>query len=341
MIDWMTTASPLRVLHVGVSGRGNWPLTLCTPDAGFAPTLLCDVQPAALAKARENVGLPESACFTDLDAALACGGVDCAIVCTPTVYHVPLVLRLIDAGLPVLVEKGMAPDFTSAQKLVDAVRAKNAKVVVAQDYRYDPMERTIYRALHDVAYEAHVGETHFISYSHPRNRPHVRTLSYPYACVWDMSCHHFDNMLFWLGPIAQITAFGWRASWSAYEHESNTSAHILFKNGTRVHYFHGHDVARMSLHIEVHGERGALVCRDKTITFNTMPADNFAGTPVLPVTPEPGEGEKDLLQDFRKYIREGIEPGTSAQRNLEVMAACEMTVRSIQQRRTIRREELA
>lgn len=336
----MTSANPLRVLHVGVSGRGHWPLTLCTPDAGFAPTTLCDVQPAALAKARELVDVPESACFTDLDAAIARGGVDCAIVCTPTVFHVPLVLRLIEAGLPVLVEKGMAPDWTSAQKLVAAVRGRNAKVVVAQDYRYDPLERTIHRALHDPSYAAHVGVTHFVSYSQPRNRPVPRTLNYPFACVWDMSCHHFDNMLYWLGPIAQITAFAWRAPWSAYEHESNTAAHIEFQSGTRVHYFHGHDAARMSVHIELHGQRGALVCRDGTIDFNNMPEGNFASTPVVPITPEPGGGEKDLLADFRRYVRDDVEPGTSAGRNLEVMAACEMTVRSIQQGRPIRREEL-
>jgi len=37
---------------------------------------------------------------------------------------------------------------------------------------------------------------------------------------------------------------------------------------------------------------------------------------------------------------DGVEPGVSVRNNLETLAACEMTVRSIERGRTIRREEL-
>jgi predicted dehydrogenase len=147
-------------------------------------------------------------------------------------------------------------------------------------------------------------------------------------------------MLFWLGPVREMTAHGWRATWSAYEHDSNTAAHIAFQNGTHVHYVHTHDAARGSLEVQVHGDRGALVVRDDGITFNQRPLEQFGTRPGTDVQPEPANGEADLLRDFYKYVTQGVEPGISARNNLETMAACEMMVRSIAQARTVRRAEL-
>src|SRR5688500_375172 len=137
-----TQRKVLCVLHVGVANRGEWPLRLCNAATGFAPAALCDVSVDALAKARETTGLSDSACFDDADRALAKSDVDCAIVCTPTVLHVRLAKKCIDAGVPVLVEKGMAPNWNDACDLVRVARLKNAIVAVEQNYRYNAMERT-------------------------------------------------------------------------------------------------------------------------------------------------------------------------------------------------------
>jgi predicted dehydrogenase len=332
----------LRVLHVGVANRGEWPLRLCNASTGFAPSALCDVSDEALAKAREFTGLSESACFTDFDRALEESDVDCAIVCAPTVLHVPLAKKCVARGVPVLVEKGMAPDWNDACDLVRAARDASAVVAVAQNYRYNSMERTVWRAINDPEHPAYVGEVHVLTYAQHRVRPVPRTLTYPFASVWDMSCHHFDNMLHWLGPVREMTAHGWRASWSAYEHDNNTSAHVAFERGTRAHYVHTHDAARSSLEIQVHGGRGALVVRDDGggITFNERPLEQFGTRPISDVEPEPASGEADLLRDFYRYVTQGIEPGISARNNLETMAACEMMVRSITLGRTVRRAEL-
>ena len=337
-----TQRTVLRVLHVGVANRGEWPLRLCNASTGFAPAALCDVSADALTHARSITGLDESACFTDFDRALDDADVDCAIICAPTVLHVPLAVKCVERGLPVLVEKGMAPNWTDACALVRAATERDAIVAVAQNYRYNAMERTVWRAVNDARHPAFVGEVHLLAYAQHRVRPVPRTLTYPFASVWDMSCHHFDNMLYWLGPMREMTAHGWRASWSAYEHGNNTSAHVTFERGARGHYTHTHDAARSSLEIQVHGARGALVVRDDGggITFNERPLEQFGTRPVSSVEPEPSEGEADLLRDFYRYVTQGVEPGISARNNLETMAACEMMVRSITQRRTVARAEL-
>lgn len=330
----------LKVLHVGVSNRGKWPLECCDASTGFAPHALCDVSDAALAEARTMTGLPESACFTDIDRAIADGGADVMICCAPTMLHLPIARKAIAAGMSMLVEKGMAPTWADAQTMAREARAANAIVAVAQNYRYNAVEQTIRAAIHDPDHAAHVGEVHLVQYAQNRVRPIVRTLSYPFASVWDMSCHHFDTLADWLGPIASIDAHAWRASWSAYEHASNTAGHFTFTGGAVCHYLHTHDAARISLEIQVHGSRGALVYDGANLTFNERPLENFGARPIINVPLVDAGGERDVLRAFHAYVTQGIEPGISVHHNLETMAACEMMVRSITLRRTVRRGEL-
>lgn len=336
----LTDKKTLRVLHVGVSNRGTWPLEKCNAETGFEPGYLCDVSEEALAGARELTGLPESACGTDYDRALRDAEVDCVIICAPTVLHVPLTTKAIEAGLPVLVEKGMAPDWAGARQLLATVQKHNAVACVAQNYRYNPVERTLTEAINNPDHPAHPGRVHMITYTQNRVRPVPRTLTYPFASVWDMSCHHFDNLHAWLGPMRAMTAFSWGADFSAYEHDNNTAAHIEFANGAQGHYLHTHDAARANVEIQVHGERGALVHDGETTTFNERPIEQFGTRPIETVTLEDAHGEADLLRDFHAYITQGKEPGVSIRHNLETMAACEMMVRSITDGKTCRREEL-
>ncbi len=335
--------SLLRVLHVGVGNRGVWPLELCTPETGFVPAALCDIRESALREARERTGLPASVCFENYTEALAHTGpnIDCIIICAPTIFHVPYASQAVEAGLPVLVEKGMGPDWDSACALVRITADRGGRVCVAQNYRYNKVERSIRRALTDPAHPAHVGRVHLVTYSQQRVRPDPRTLTYPFASVWDMSCHHFDNLAFWFGPIASMNATSWKAHWSAYEHHNNTAAHIVFENRVRGHYIHTHDAARASLEIQIHGERGALVYSDDAgLTFNERPLEQFGSRPVQPVALDEAHGEADLLRDFYAYVQQGTEPGVSVRHNQETMAACEMMVRSITERRECFRKEL-
>jgi|GEM_PF-1025640 len=329
----------LRVLHIGITGRGRWPLQHCNESTGFASTALCDLNAEALEKTRLEFGLDAASCFTDVDKAIFDAKIDCAIVCTPTIFHVPIGLKMIDAGIPVLIEKGMAPDWDSATRLVNAATGKKAVVAIAQNYRYAAMERTLWRAIHDADFPAYVGEVHQITYSEQRVRPVPNTLNYPFASVWDMSCHHFDNLQYWLGPVEEMTAFSWSAKWSAYKYDNNTSAHIVFGNGARVHYIHTHDAARILREIELHGERGALCLRDGKLWFNERPTENFGKRPLVEVPFVEAHNESDMLLDFHAYVTEGIEPGISAQNNLQTMMACEMMVRSLSQKRTLHRSE--
>lgn len=328
-------------LHVGVANRGTWPLHACRPEStGFRPVAVCDTSQDALKNAMSITGIEADAAFTDYHEALRNSGADCVIICTPTKFHVPMTVAAIEAGLPVLVEKGMASNWKDAQALVAVCRDAKVPVVVSQNYRYGSTARTIHRALHDKAWEFYLGSVHHILYWQNRVRPEPRTLDYPWGSIWDVSCHHLDNLLFWLSTIDSLTASAWSATWSPYSSPHNTSAHIIFDSGTVATYGHTHDAARASEEIQLHGDRGALFYRDGKFEFSTRPKTNFGTSPVTQVTPIETENESDLLRDFRGWLDGGPEPGISARNNLETMACCEMMVRSIENGCSISRSDL-
>lgn len=341
MQKFLPMITTLKSLHIGVGGRGNWPLALATLERGFCPETLCDPNATALAAAREKTGLPEAACFTDLGVALQAAKVDCAIICAPTHLHVPLVKRCIEAGVKsVLVEKGMATCWKEACNLVELVLANEAKVAIAQNYRHKHGARLLRNLIKNASEPQAVGKPFLVTYEELRVRPEPCNLTYPFASVWDMSCHHFDNLISWLGPVKSIQAQAWGPSWSAYEYPNNTTAHIEFCSGSRVHYAHAHDAARYSHKIEVHGEKGAAIWSGSNITVNSRPEKNWGTTQETAFPLENDSGEAGVLEDFHRYVTEGAEPGISARSNLEVMALCEMMVRSVELNRRVSREEL-
>lgn len=332
----------LRVLLVGVGNRGRWPLERCTAEAGWQICGLVDRELRHLAEARTLTGLGESACFDDLEGALDKIKPEAVILCTPTVTHAKFAKSAMAAGAAVLTEKGMATSWEQAVDLVSFVRAHCGIFAVAQNYRYDGISAVVGAAL-GVAGEAdcpRIDEPFLVDYVQHRVRPVPGTLTYPFASVWDMSCHHFDNLLCWLGPVAEVTAHAYRAPWSPYEHAGNTSALLRFACGVTVNYVHTHDAARNSLRIEVHGRNGALVVRDGRAEFSERPAVNFGESPVREIAIPSFCSEARMLADFRDYVATGREPGISGHRNLETMALCEMTVRSALEKRTVKREEL-
>jgi predicted dehydrogenase len=336
------SAPLIRVVLVGVGNRGLWPLRECTREAGWEVVGLVDISEAHLEAARKTTGLGAGACFRELAPALDALRPEAVILCTPTVTHSPFCKEAIRRGIPVLTEKGMATCWEEAADLVAFAAERRAVLAVAQNYRYDGVSALVRAALgRQAGPGVPVLEGVFlIDYVQHRVRPRPGTLTYPFASVWDMSCHHFDNLLDWLGPVAEVTAHAYRAPWSPYEHPANTSAFLRFRCGVSVNYCHTHDAARGSLRVALHGVNGAFCVTDDGAEFSERPDTNFGVRPVTRFAVEPVRSERAMLADFRAYAAEGREPGISARHNLETMALCELVVRSATLHRTVRREEL-
>ena len=77
-----------------------------------------------------------------LVAAAKRGEFDVAILCTPNTMHAPVGLRLLDAGIHLLVEKPMTTSFADANALADRARANKLHAATAHMWRVDPVSYT-------------------------------------------------------------------------------------------------------------------------------------------------------------------------------------------------------
>ena len=317
----------LRAVHVGVGRRGQWPLRLATSAAGFQPVALVDSDPDMLAAASTLYGGAPT--YLSLEEALDRTEAEVAIICSPTRIHVAQGCRCLAAGLHVLVEKGMAPSFAEAKELVAKARSANRALCVAQNYRYQAMERTVARMITDPNHPQHVGTPFLIEYTQHRQRPHPRTLDYPFASVWDMSCHHFDTLLSWLGSgFTEVTARAFGPPWSRYEFPNNTSVQIAHASGCVIHYLHTHDAAVNEVRIRVQAACGAALVDGDNVFFCPRSDLQLQHEAIVPVTLEPHAGEAGVLADFYRHCVYGEPVGISGSANLSVMALCDATCRS-------------
>ena len=77
----------IRTIHLGVGGRGAWPLRQIPDRDDFESVALVDVNAKSLTAAREVTGLGPEACFHGLGDALEAVGADAVVIITPPDMH--------------------------------------------------------------------------------------------------------------------------------------------------------------------------------------------------------------------------------------------------------------
>ena len=309
---------PLRSIHVGTGGRGVWPIDVVVADPNWEPVALVDVNETFLQNAREKTGLEESACFSSFEDAAKAVNADAALICTPTETHAPFARMGFEAGLHVLVEKGMTTDLALAKQLVKEGEESGVRFCVAQNYRYQPLQQTIKEILNEGA----CGAPAIVDLIHHRYRPNPRTLNYLNAMIWDMSCHHFDNLNFWFGPVKTVTARTFNTPWSQYPYDSGVYAILEYASGMVCNYGLTHCAQNSSYHLRMHMDRGTLRAYDvEGIEF--QPTGDGEPKTIEPLSLP--RSEQLVLNALSEYIRDGVEPGISGRNNLQTLALCQAT----------------
>jgi predicted dehydrogenase len=108
---------------------------------------VCDVEPLMAEQLAVRYGVPHS--YTDLDAMLDAERPDVVHITTPPESHLPLALRSMDAGCHVLVEKPLTLSSADSQALVDHAVMRHRKLTIAYGFYFDPIARTLRKAVAD------------------------------------------------------------------------------------------------------------------------------------------------------------------------------------------------
>jgi predicted dehydrogenase len=130
-----------RVGLVGYGGAGRSFHAPLLTEAGFQVAAVVTANPERAAQVRDD--LPDAEVLPDLAALLSTGGLDLVVLASPTGVHVPQVHEVVAAGLPVVVDKPLGVDASSALEAVDAAAHAGVPLTVFQNRRYDPEFRTL------------------------------------------------------------------------------------------------------------------------------------------------------------------------------------------------------
>jgi predicted dehydrogenase len=176
--------------------------------------------------------------YSDADKLINDPDVNAIYVATPPSSHEEYTLAAIKAGKPVYVEKPMSVDTASAQRMADAAKDKNIKLVVAH-YRRG---HALFNKVKQMIFEKAIGEVRFVRSDIYKKSVTAEEMANP-GRAWrvdnsiaggglfnDLSPHQLDLMYYFFGEPAK--AFGFAVNQSKqYGADDIVSGNILFKSG--------------------------------------------------------------------------------------------------------------
>jgi predicted dehydrogenase len=130
------------------------------------------------------------------------------VIATPNAFHVPLALRAIAVGLPVVIDKPLAQSAAEAQRVADAAGRAGAPVTVFQNRRFDSEILTLRRLAGDLDIGRKVRFDSTYGFFRPEIERSWRevppTGSAPAGMLFDIGAHVVDQAVHLFGPIARV-----------------------------------------------------------------------------------------------------------------------------------------
>jgi len=239
---------------------------------------------------------------------------DAVVVATPTALHVSAATRLVDAGIPVLLEKPLSHTREGVDELRDAVRRSGTTVMPAHNMRFHGGVVAAQRHLFGGAVGVPLTSRFFVGQYLPHWRPGTDYRA-SYSANPELGggvtldlIHEIDVALWWAGPFARLTA--WSGHVSALEIRTEDVTEILLST-TRggvatIHmdYLH-HPYSRW---YEVTGDRGTL--RYDYVSHRlSIASANGAAASDIPLAPtERNEMYVALLEHFLAVVIRDASP---------------------------------
>jgi predicted dehydrogenase len=303
-----------------------------------------DVDPVALQKARGIAGDSVS-CYQDLDRALSEVDADACLIATPSALHAEHAVRALRAGLTVMVEKPFALTVDDALRVLACAGESGRQVMVAENYRYWPSERTV-RNLIAAGTIGRVDSATLVDRRHmPSATEGPWLVASEYPQLQEIAIHHFDSLRYFfdLKPTT-VSVRTWNAPWSDYRHGSNTEALLDFQ-GVRVQYAGTMLSHRFSFSLWIEGESG-VIWTDRKYVFRRDRGSRWF-RPVRWVKTPPGDGAKypkggttSLLNALRDACVHGTVAETNGRDNIWTVAMVEAGKRSDREGRVVRVDEV-
>jgi predicted dehydrogenase len=230
---------PIRVALIGYGLAGavfHGPLISSTPGMSLATIVTGDPE----RRARASSDHPDAQLLAGVDALWQRpADHDLAVVATPNRSHVPLGLAALEAGLPVVIDKPMAPTAEEGRRLVAEATERDLPLAIFQNRRWDGDFLTVRRLLSEDALGPIVRFESRFERWRPRVRPDAwRERGDPEEAgglLFDLGSHLIDQAVVLFGPPRTVYAEVDRRRPSAevdddvfvaLEHEAGVRSHL-------------------------------------------------------------------------------------------------------------------
>jgi scyllo-inositol 2-dehydrogenase (NADP+) len=255
------TLRRVGLVGYGLAGRAfHAPLIQRTDGLELVAVVTSD--PARARQAVDDV--PGVQVIENPDALFARGStIDVVVVAAANAAHVPIARRAIDVGIPVVVDKPIAPDSRSARALVRQAEDAGVLLTVFQNRRWDDDFLTVQQLVASGSFgEVHRFESRFERWS-PTPRHHSwREDPRPEAgagLLLDLGSHIVDQAVMLFGPATVLSAeLDLRRSGS----EVDDDVFIALRHGTgvRSHLWMSAVASRPGPRFRVLGSKAGYVC---------------------------------------------------------------------------------
>lgn len=333
----------VAVIGYGLAGESfHAPLIAASPGLRVAAIVTSDPERSAAARSR----YPGATVLPSAPEVWAMADeLDLAVVGTPNRTHVALATAALDAGLPVVVDKPLAPSADEARALIDVARRRGRLLTVFQNRRWDADFLTLRRLL-DAGELGTVYrfESRFERWR-PVPKPGWRQDPDPDAAgglLYDLGSHLIDQALVLFGPVRHVHAeLDQRRSGSRVDDDAFVA--LTHENGVRSHLWMNTIAARPGPRMRVLGSRGTWTKWGLDVQEEQLRAGTAAEEDGFGVEPESrwgvfhdGETSRPVrsergsyttfYQDLRRAIvEEGVPPvdPTDAVATLEIIEAAQ------------------
>lgn len=231
-----------KMIQVGTGGFGRaWCERFLPPnvqDGLIEVVAAVDINPDALANARQFLGLRDDQCYADIHQAFDENQADFCTIVVPPAFHESVVNVALAHDMHILSEKPIADTLDGAIRTANKVKAAGKKMGVTMSHRFDQDKTTLRQALRSGQYGA-------LDYLVCRFTCNLRRFAswgkfrheIPDPLMVEGAVHHLDILADLAGaPCDLIYAQTWNPSWGEYAGDSQGLVTMHFGNGTRAMY---------------------------------------------------------------------------------------------------------
>ena len=334
------------IVGFGLAGSAfHVPLIASTP--GLAVSAIVTANPQRVASARENY--PDARVLADVDELFsAASEFDFVVVATPNHAHAPIALRTLDAGLPVVVDKPLAPTAAEARVLVERAEERDVLLTVFLNRRWDSDLLTLKRLIA----ENTLGKVLRFESRFERWRPQLAAGAWREetpvteggGLLLDLGTHLVDQATLLFGPVTRVYAEIQRLRGAASDDDVFVA--LRHASGTLSHLWASALAAAPGPRLRVLGDRAAYVIaeldgQETALRSGVLPGDGaawgaepperwgrlFADGREEPVESEPGAWPSFYVA-LEQALREGGPPPVDPADGVAVLEILEMAQRS-------------